>query len=366
MPGVEDLREWLEQGQFGDGWIFHKHYRYSPQLCDLLESIPAHLVTIIRDPYDVFVSLYSWIQDEVPLLPHKEHRRLRHTLVGKPIDHPDVLAWLRGEFGKFMVQSNRWLHSGRAVVVRYEDLSRDPVAALRRATDQIQPVDPERIERAVDARTRVLVVCNPVNPTGRLLSAEELAGLAAVAARHRLTVLTDEAYERYVYEGHALESALGHAPEAVVVRSIGKSYALPAWRLGYLVAPAPVVEACVRALEADCIRCPYVGQRIAFAALEGPQDWLADVAAEYERYRDAALHAVHAAGLTAVRPLATPFLFLNLAGAGEEELLEAGVPAVPGRFFQAPGYARLPVGGAGDELASALRTWSQSLSNVRT
>ena len=226
-------------------------------------------------------------------------------------------------------------------------------------------LDLEAIERAVDAQTRVLVVCNPANPTGRLLSREEVAGLAELARRRGLAILTDEAYERYVYEGLALESVLEHAPDAVLVRSIGKSYALPAWRLGYVVAPPGVIDACVRALEVDCIRCPYVGQRVALAAIEGPQEWLAGVPAEYERYRDGALRAVDAVGLAAVKPLAAPFLFLNLDGAGEEELLEAGIPAVPGRFLQAPGYARLPFGGADDPLASALLAWSPRRSSVR-
>jgi aspartate/methionine/tyrosine aminotransferase len=132
------------------------------------------------------------------------------------------------------------------------------------------------------------------------------------------------------------------------------------------VAPAAVVDAATRALELSLIRCPYVGQCVALAAIEGSQDWLAGVADEYARNRDAALAAVEAAGLPAVRPPAAPFLFVNVGGAGEEELLEAGIPAVPGRFFQAPGYARVPFGGDVEALAEALRAWSQSRSSSRT
>ncbi len=161
-----------------------------------------------------------------------------------------------------------------------------------------------------------------------------------------------------MYDGGSLASVLDHTRAAVLVRSIGKSYALPSWRLGYVVAPPAVVDACVQALELDCIRCPYVGQRVALAAIGGPQDWLAGIAEEYGRARDTALAAVEAAGLSALRPAAGPFLLVNLRGAGEEELLEAGIPAVPGHFFRAPGYARLPFGGAGEALAEALREWA--------
>jgi aspartate/methionine/tyrosine aminotransferase len=221
------------------------------------------------------------------------------------------------------------------------------------------------IERAVGPRTRALIACNPGNPTGYLPSADEVAALAALAERHGLAVVADEAYERYVYDGRRITS-FPKAAGVVVVRSIGKSFGLPAWRLGYLVAEARVVTAAMRALEVDCIRCPYVGQRVALAALAGPQDWVAAVAPEYERNRDAALAAVEAAGLAAVRPMAGPFLLVDLRGVGEEELLEAGIPAVPGRFFGAPGYARVPFGGDVAALGDALRAWSQSRSSVRT
>lgn len=227
-------------------------------------------------------------------------------------------------------------------------------------------LDPDAIERAVDSRTRVLVVCNPGNPIGYLYSHDEVAALVALAELHGLTILTDEAYESYVYEGRALSSVLAHTSDAVLVRSIGKSYAIPTWRLGYVVAPPKIVDACARWLEVDCIRCPYVGQRVALSAIEGSRDWLVDVSREYERYRDLALAAVESVELSAVKPPAAPFLFVNLHGAGEEELLEARIPAVPGRFFEAPGYARLPFGGAGEPLAEALRAWSHSRSRVRT
>ena len=226
--------------------------------------------------------------------------------------------------------------------------------------------DLDAIAAAVGPRTRAVVACNPGNPTGHLPATEEVAGLVAIAGRHGLAIVADEAYERYVYDGARIASLAERRPDAVLVRSIGKSYALPTWRLGYVVGARPFIDAALRALELDCIRCPYVGQRVAQAALEGPQSWLEDVASEYERNRDEALAAVEAVGLSAVRPAAAPFLFVNLRGAGEEELLEAGIPAVPGRFFQAPGYARVPFGGDVATLAGALRDWSQSRSSVRT
>lgn len=207
--------------------------------------------------------------------------------------------------------------------------------------------DPDAIERAVTRNARALVLTNPNNPTGYLPARENIDELLAMASRHGLTVITDEAYERCIHEG-SLASAWG-APNVILIRSLGKSVAMPAWRLGFLAAEPSVVDACLRELEWDVIRVGHVAQRAASAALDGPQDWLTDVAERYRRDRDAA-HAVLTddAILSAQLPVATPFLFVNLNGVSPENLLAAGVAVVDGAAFGAPGYARLPFGGAAD------------------
>jgi aspartate/methionine/tyrosine aminotransferase len=212
--------------------------------------------------------------------------------------------------------------------------------------------DPEAIERTVTPRSRAFVLTNPNNPDGHLPTRAEVDELLAVASRHGLTVITDEAYERCIHEGE-LASAWG-APNVILIRSLGKSLAMPAWRIGFVAAEAPVIDGCLRELEWDVIRVSHVAQRAATAALEGQQDWLDDVAAGYRADRDAA-HAVIAedAILSARLPVAGPFLFLELGGLHIENLLAAGVPVVDGAAFGAPGYARLPFGG-GAELADEL------------
>jgi hypothetical protein len=149
-PQFALFKSWVEAGGFPDGTIFHQHYDYSPELVDLIDALPAHTVTIIRDPYDAFVSSYYNIQK------HQEDglRSGRRTdqIMGKPLDHPDVLAFLRGGgFRNNMVRARQWMESGRTHIVRYERLHSDPVAELRQVTDQIGPVPDERIERALDA-----------------------------------------------------------------------------------------------------------------------------------------------------------------------------------------------------------------------
>jgi aspartate/methionine/tyrosine aminotransferase len=207
--------------------------------------------------------------------------------------------------------------------------------------------NPTAIERAVTPKSRVIVLTNPNNPTGYLPTRAEVDELLAVASRHGLTVIADEAYERCIHEGK-LASAWGE-PNVILVRSLGKSLAMPAWRLGFVAGEPDLVDACLRELEWEVIRVSHVAQRAATAALEGPQDWLDEVAERYRRDRDAA-HAVidddHM--LSARLPDATPFLFLRLGELSCENLLAAGVAVVDGAAFGAPGYARLPFGGAAD------------------
>lgn len=142
---------WVEAGGFADGTIFHQHAKFSRRLAREMAAAPAHLIAVIRDPYDTFVSLYFWAQDRAAHGELGERERPRNSILDKPLDHPDVVAFLAEGYGQYVAQANEWLHSGRAEVVRYEDLHRDPIATLRRVTDRIEPVAEERITRAVEA-----------------------------------------------------------------------------------------------------------------------------------------------------------------------------------------------------------------------
>ena len=149
-PQVNLFKEWTLAGRFPDGTVFHQHYDYSDDLADSIAAVPAQIVTIVRDPYDAFVSSYYNIQK------HQDDglRQGRRTdlMLGKPLADPDVLAFLRsGGFRNNMLRAKEWMESGRTHVVRYEGLHDDPVAELTRLADAVRPVPRETIERAVEA-----------------------------------------------------------------------------------------------------------------------------------------------------------------------------------------------------------------------
>lgn len=147
----DDYPAWVAEGNFPDGSILHMHNRFSRKLCHVVERTPAHVVTIVRDPYDAFVSLYHWTQERVERDLDDRTDRPRHLLAGKPLDDPDVIRFIVEHYGTNIANAVGWLHSGRAVVVRYEALHADPVAELTRATAAIEPVAPGRIAAAIEA-----------------------------------------------------------------------------------------------------------------------------------------------------------------------------------------------------------------------
>ena len=221
--------------------------------------------------------------------------------------------------------------------------------------------DAEAIERAVGPRTRALLLCNPGNPTGAVPSADEVVAAAGVAERRGLVLVTDEAYEAALWDAE-LASAFPLAARTLLVRSLGKSLSLPHLRVGLVAGPRELVDGVALALEWDVLRVGVAPQVAAAAVLDGPRAWLDHVHAGLAADRSAASAEAEHAGLRFVRPRGGPFLFVSddrpdLA----DSLVASGIPAVDGRHFQSPGWARVPFGGAATyrtRLAKAFARWA--------
>lgn len=148
-PDVEALETWLLASRYPDDSIFHQHYDYSPRIAELLAPSGSRLVTIVRDPYDAFVSTYYTLQL------HAESQNLKGRkfteLMGRSLDDPEVVSFLRnGGYRNNLEKARDWVLSGDAIALRYEDLSRDPLGTLRAATAQIGPVSDEQLKIAID------------------------------------------------------------------------------------------------------------------------------------------------------------------------------------------------------------------------
>jgi aspartate/methionine/tyrosine aminotransferase len=220
-------------------------------------------------------------------------------------------------------------------------------------------IDWRALERAITPATRVLLIVTPGNPTGYVLTEEDVDRLVGVAERHDLLVVSDESYDRLVYEGREHRSPLaapGLRTRGVLIRSFTKSFAMPGWRVGYLVGPQPLIDACLKLFEWSALYGTSVSQCAALAALSGPLSWLEGITGEFESHRDRVHACLTRAGVPTVLPAGGPFLFPDISSLGADDeiahrwLHDFGIPVSSGKLLRGPGHLRLPLGGSEETL----------------
>lgn len=226
-------------------------------------------------------------------------------------------------------------------------------------------IDFEHVRAAVTSRTKVLVISSPVNPTGCLYSKSDVETLIQIAEEFDLILISDESYDRMIFDNgvHYSPFDWGDARlRTVLIKSFTKSYALSGWRVGYIAADAGLISYFRKLLEWSMLYCPYSNQRVALAALEGPQDWLLKIFSEIEQRRNQLIHGLAGVqGYQWAKPQGGPFLFLQVCGEEDDEttfaqmlLDDFGIPAVPGTYFHAPGFIRIPYSGAVEAVDSLI------------
>jgi len=150
-------------------------------------------------------------------------------------------------------------------------------------------LDIAAIRQAITPRTKAIVYCSPSNPTGTVFSEQQLRELADIALEHNLTVITDEAYEHFVYDGHnhfSIASIPDMRRHAVSCYTFTKTYAMTGWRIGYLHADEHWIPQITKAHIPFAICAPTVSQYAALAALQGDQDCVAAFRQHYQTARD--------------------------------------------------------------------------------
>lgn len=226
--------------------------------------------------------------------------------------------------------------------------------------------DPAALAAAITPRTKVLLVNTPTNPTGYVAGAEDLRAIVDLAVAHDLLIVSDEAYDHVVYDGArhlSIATLPGAEQRTVTVVSATKSYAMKAWRIGFVAGPASVIGSCRKVLEWNVFSCNHVAQHALEAALTGPQDWVAAIAQRFETCRDLMIGELEGApGIHAVAPRGGPFLFLRVTELDMDAerfrtllLREHGVPTDSGRHFGSTQHLRISFGGRADDVAEAGR-----------
>jgi aspartate aminotransferase len=150
-------------------------------------------------------------------------------------------------------------------------------------------IDFEAFEKCISKKTKIVFISNPGNPTGRVLREEEIRGLARLAAEKDFLLVMDEAYHRLIYSGARFLSICqveDAQNRSILLNSFSKTYAMTGWRVGYMVADAPLVKDMVAFHKATTI-CPNVPAQMACAAAAaGPQDCVETMRREYEQRKD--------------------------------------------------------------------------------
>lgn len=154
----------------------------------------------------------------------------------------------------------------------------------------------ELIEKYVTKKTKAMIINSPSNPTGRVLTAAELDSIARMAEKYDLWVLTDDIYEKIIYDGrvHKTLAALPNMRErTIVINGMSKAYAMTGWRLGYLAGPAGMVEEILK-VQQHLVTCAASFTQVAgVAALEGGYDCVNAMVAEYDKRRQAITAALN-------------------------------------------------------------------------
>lgn len=222
---------------------------------------------------------------------------------------------------------------------------------------------PEVLQAAITPRTKWLFLNMPGNPSGAVYAATELQALGAVLAQHpHILILSDEIYEHILFDGRTFVSFGAACPDlrdrTLIVNGVAKAYAMTGWRIGYAAGPAPLIKAMntVQSQSVTSVAAPM--QAAALAALNGPQDCIAQFRAAFERRRDLVVAGIATIpGLTLAPPEGAFYAYIGCAAligkrtangetltddtAVTQYLLTSGVAAVPGTAYGLSPFFRI-------------------------
>ena len=235
---------------------------------------------------------------------------------------------------------------------------------------------PEELKAAITDKTKLLVLPFPNNPTGAIMTAQELEGIAAVLRGTNIAVLSDEIYAELTYgRKHASIAALdGMRERTVLVSGFSKAYAMTGWRLGYLCAPKEIVKQMYKIHQYGIMCAATASQFAGIEAMENGDEDIEYMKAEYNRRRVMLLEGFSSLGLSCFEPEGAFYAFPNIAVGGmdsetfcERLLHEAGVAIVPGTAFGkcGEGFARVSYAYSVRHIEQALERMDDFLKKIR-
>ncbi|MBI2906538.1 MAG: aminotransferase class I/II-fold pyridoxal phosphate-dependent enzyme [Chloroflexi bacterium] len=205
---------------------------------------------------------------------------------------------------------------------------------------------PRDIEARITERTKALLLGYPCNPTGAVMERAELAQIADIARRNDILVISDEIYDRLVYDGaHTCFPSLpGARSRTILLGGFSKAYAMTGWRVGYAAGPADIIEAMMKIHQYTMLCASISSQMAAIEALKSGEEAVQEMVAEYDHRRRVIVKGLNEIGLSCFEPRGAFYAFPTIKSTGlsseefaEQLLVEEKVAVVPGNAFGASG-----------------------------
>lgn len=225
---------------------------------------------------------------------------------------------------------------------------------------------PEQLEAVITNRTKAIMLCSPNNPTGSMLSFDELRKLAKLARDHDLIILSDEIYAELVYDEKFFSMAAfeGMKERTIVISGFSKGFAMTGWRLGFSCAPEEISQAMLKIHQYSMMCAPTMAQYAALEALQNGRSDVVEMRKSYKRRRNYFVQSLTEAGLNCHIPGGAFYAFPSIEDTGlsseqfaEQLLLEERVAVVPGNVFgeSGEGFVRCSYASSMEQLQEAIK-----------
>lgn len=234
-------------------------------------------------------------------------------------------------------------------------------------------VTSEALRQKITPRTKAVILTFPSNPTGAIMTKEELAAVAEVAKEHNLLVISDEIYAELTYEGRHV--SIASLPEmrdrTVVLNGFSKAFAMTGWRLGYACAHPEIIKAMVKIHQYAIMCAPTTAQYAAIEALRNADDSVDEMVREYNHRRRVLVNGFRKLGLDCFEPLGAFYVFPSIQSTGlssedfcEQLLISQKVLVVPGTAFGecGEGFVRACYASSMEQITEALNRIERFLS----
>jgi aspartate aminotransferase len=230
------------------------------------------------------------------------------------------------------------------------------------------------VEKAITAKTKVVIINSPSNPTGGVVDGAEFERILAICKKRNIWLMADECYSHFVYAPHkpfSIASAKDSKEHVIIIGSVSKTFAMTGWRIGYALAPEPLIQAIIKIQSQSTSNPTSIAQYAALEAMRGTMDTVPPMLAEYTKRRKRIVEGLRAiSGVSCEWPAGAFYAFPNISahlGDGKNSLAKtctelsklllekAHVALVPGEAFGAPGFLRLSYATSLERIDEGLR-----------